>query len=94
MKSHLLNLFVVAAFLLTIGAGTAFSQETPQSKVKKVEKKEHVMKAEKKVVKHAKVEKKSAKKAVRHAKVEKKEVKKAVKHAKVEKKEVKKVEQK
>ena len=79
MKSRIFSFLVIAVFLLTVGVGTAFSQGTPQSKDKKVEKKEHVMKTAKKEVKHAKVAKKHAQKAVMHARVEKKTAKKSEK---------------
>ena len=57
MKSRILSLVVVVAFLLTVSIGPAFAQDTTQAKPgkkAKVEKKEHVMK-------HEKVEKKAEK---------------------------------
>ncbi len=69
MKSRILSLLMVLAFVFTFGLGTAFSQDSLSAKPKhkKVEKKEHVMKSKteksSKTVAHKTVKKSSKKEA-------------------------------
>ncbi len=62
MKSRIISLFVMVAFVLTLGLGSSFAQDTTKTKMKHKAKVEKTMKHEKKE-KAEKKEMKSEKKA-------------------------------
>ena len=75
MKSRIISLFVMVAFVLTLGLGTSFAQDTTKAKAKHKAKVEKINKKEAEAVDKAsttaKAEKKAAKKEMKAEKAPK-----------------------